>query len=372
MLKRIYADNYKCFVNFELKLDELVVLLGRNGAGKSSLLDGLSALRNLLSGKPRLIDPDAFPAETLTQWETRNVQVFELDVDIRETGSLTYRLEIEHQPAQERARILLERLAAPEGPLFEFNRGTVQLYRDDHSRGPSFAGDWSQSWLARFTGHRDNPRPARFLDWMSRLVICGVHPPSMGAESRTEETVLNRDGSNFSGWYRSMIQERPDRTQALTKALSDVVGGFKGLRLEKVGKDARVLKASFDFDHDGGYELPFDRLSDGQRALVFLYAILYMNRGNGYTLLLDEPDNYVALAEIQPWLMALSDRIGDDIHQAIMCSHHPEVIDYLGYEHGILLDRTDAGPVTARRAADLNLDGTLRLSEVIARGWETS
>jgi len=371
MLQRIYIDNYKCFVNFELRFDDLVVLLGRNGTGKSSLLDVLCALRNLLSGRPRLTDADAFPSDTLTQWQTRNVQVFELEVDMPSTGPLTYRLEVEHERAQKRARILLERLAAPQGPLFEFKAGTVQLYRDDHSKGPSFPGDWSQSWLARFMPHKDNPRPARFLDWIARLVVCGVYPPAMSAESTTEETVLKRDGSNFSGWYRDLIQERPDRTQALTEALSDVVTGLKGLRLERVGQDARALKASFDFGRDGAYELPFDRLSDGQRALVFLYAILHMNRGHGHTLLLDEPDNYVALSEIQPWLMTLSDQIGEDIPQAIICSHHPEVIDYLGYEHGVLLDRSDAGPVTARRVADLNLDGALKLSEVMARGWET-
>ena len=32
MIKRIYIDNYKCFVNFELRLQELTLLVGRNGA----------------------------------------------------------------------------------------------------------------------------------------------------------------------------------------------------------------------------------------------------------------------------------------------------------------------------------------------------
>ncbi len=45
MIKRLYIDNYKCLVNFDLKLDELSLLLGPNGVGKSSVLDVVYALR---------------------------------------------------------------------------------------------------------------------------------------------------------------------------------------------------------------------------------------------------------------------------------------------------------------------------------------
>ncbi|MYI02936.1 MAG: AAA family ATPase, partial [Gammaproteobacteria bacterium] len=51
MIKRLYVDNYKCFVNFDLHLQSLTLLLGRNGAGKTSVLDIMFALRELLSGR---------------------------------------------------------------------------------------------------------------------------------------------------------------------------------------------------------------------------------------------------------------------------------------------------------------------------------
>lgn len=369
MLKRIYVDNYKCLVNFELRLDEITVLLGSNGTGKSSVLEVVCALRNLLSGRPKLTDSDAFPTQTLARWQARTTQTFELDIDSENTGPLTYRLEIEHDPRTERARVILERLVAPRGPLFEFRKGDVQLYRDDHSAGPRFTGDWSQSWLARFTSHKDNPRPARFLEYIERLVVCGLYPPAMAAESRAEESVIARDGSNFSAWYRGMLQERPDLGQAHSEALSELLEGFQGLRLERVGEDARVLKVVFL--HGDRYELRFDRLSDGQRALIFLYALLYMNETPGQTLFLDEPDNYLALPEIQPWLMALSEAIGERVPQAIICSHHPELIDYLAPEQGRLLERAGGGPTTVRDVAALGSGGGLKLSEILARGWES-
>ena len=38
-LKRIYADNYKCLLNFELRLREITQLVGQSGAGKTAVSD---------------------------------------------------------------------------------------------------------------------------------------------------------------------------------------------------------------------------------------------------------------------------------------------------------------------------------------------
>ena len=48
---------------------------------------------------------------------------------------------------------------------------------------------------------------------------------------------------------------------------------------------------------------------------------------------------YVALHEIQPWLLELADACGERVPQAVICSHHPELLDYLGGENGLLLQR---------------------------------
>ena len=45
MLTRLYADNFRCLTNFELRLDETNVLLGPNGTGKTSVLDALRRMQ---------------------------------------------------------------------------------------------------------------------------------------------------------------------------------------------------------------------------------------------------------------------------------------------------------------------------------------
>ncbi len=367
MLKRLYVDNYKCLVNFEVSFGELGLLLGPNGAGKSSVLDVMFALRQILSGAAMLADAEIFPASTLTSWQSRRVQTFEIDVEL-EGDLVRYRLEVEHVAEARRAKVRSEQLTAGGKPLFSFVEGEVQLYRDNHSEGPRFSADWFMSDLARVPPGKDNKKLSRFLDFVRNIMVCGLYPRSLLTESRTEDAVLARDGANFSAWYRHVLQERQDLVPAYLQAVSEVIQGFKGIRLEKVGLDARAFVVILEAQ-SGRYELKLDEMSDGERALVVLYAILHLASGQASAVFLDEPDNYVALPELQPWLLALKDARGGTVAQAILSSHHPELIDYLGADAGIWLKRGENGPTQVVSLA-APAEGSLKLSELIARGWQ--
>ena len=367
MFRRLWVDNYKCLVNFELRLGEMSLLLGSNGSGKTSVLNVVHALRQLLSGKVRVTDPGVFPTHTLTRWDRRDSQVVEVEVALAD-DVLRYRLEVEHARATKRARIRLEELVANGDALFRCEMSAVQLYRDDGSVGPKYHVDWTESALARVAPRPDNKRLTAFLKFFSRVVVCGLIPPAYRAESVGESEQLSPDGRNFADWYRHAIQEHPDRVPAFVDDLQNAIGGFRGMRLEKVGQEARsvVIMQENEGMH---YEMRLDEASDGERALATLYALLHLGQGN--TLLLDEPDNYVGLPEIQPWLIALSDACGNAVPQAVLCSHHPEAIDYLGSHSGILLRRESSGVVTPHYQPPPEAENSsLKLSELIARGWE--
>jgi predicted ATPase len=368
MIKRLYIDNYKSLVNFNLPLGELTLLIGPNGVGKTSVLDVMFALRRLLSGDAKITDADAFPTPTLTRWQKRDKQVFEVDV-VLNGDELRYRLEVEHERPTRKARIALERLESKGKPLFEFQRGEVHLYRDNHTPGPIYSADWTESALARVPPGRDNAQLTRFLEFVRKVIVCGLYPASFETESSSEDAVLRRDASNFASWYRHVLLERQELVPDFTAALQEVIDGFRGIRMEKVGLDTRALMVMFD-QFKERYELRLDEISDGQRALIALYSLVRLAAGQGYTLFLDEPDNYLALTEIQPWIIGLADACGAEVPQAVLCSHHPELIDYLGGDRGLLLQRESSGATVVRSSSDLAVEGGLKLSEVIARGWE--
>jgi predicted ATPase len=368
MLKRLYVDNYRCLVNFTLEFQELTLLIGSNGSGKSSVADVLIALRELLSGRGRVTDSALFPTRSLTRWQDRNLQVFELTSNLEDEGDLIYRLEIDHKRESRQARIVLESLATDQKPLFEFRMGEVQLYKDDYQKGPQYSADWTESALARVGARPINRRLTKFVEFLRSASICSLDPKRFQAEARTEESLLQPDGGNFASWYRHQIQEQQDRIVDILTDLQKVVDEFQSIRMERVGSEARVLTVVLE-RREGRYELRLDELSDGQRALIALYALIQL-AGERDVLFLDEPDNFLALAEIQPWLMALSDAVGRRPRQAILCSHHPELIDYLGGASGVLLKRESSGSITTRRLSEIPADAGLKLSEIIARGWE--
>ena len=107
MIRRFYADNFRCLVNFELELDELNVFLGANGTGKSSVFDVLWKIQRLVC-RGRKVD-EVFPQRDLSKLyaddEDGTVrQTFETDVGI-EGCFYRYRLVIGHDVQRRRMRI---------------------------------------------------------------------------------------------------------------------------------------------------------------------------------------------------------------------------------------------------------------------------
>ena len=370
MFKRLYVDNYKCFVNFTLDIQELTLVAGNNGSGKTSVLDIMQALRELLSGRANIVDPRVFPPSSITAWQSGNIQTYELDAEL-DGDDLRYRLEVEHEINPSRSRILKESLTTSKGErLFQFQVGEVRLYLDDHSEGPVYSADWSESALARVPSRHDNVRLTSFLDAVRSILVCGLYPASFQQETTRHDETLDRDARNFSAWYQHIQLEAPGQVERFRRAIAEVIDGLDQIRLQKTGLNTRALM--IDFVGDGRrYELALNEISDGQRALIALYALIHFSAGRGYTLFLDEPEKYVALSEIQPWLMELDERCGNDIPQALVCSHHPETINFLGAAHGVWLYRERAGMTKVCELSDsaLKNDSGLTLSEIVARGW---
>ena len=151
-----------------------------------------------------------------------------------------------------------------------------------------------------------------------------------------------------------------------------MIDGFEGLDLKGPPSGTRLLQVAVRTGGDGkgkSQQYGFDELSDGQRALVGLYTLLHCALTDHSTLCIDEPDNFVALREIQPWLSDILDRSQENGSQVLLISHHPELLNQLATRNGIIIERTDAGPTRVRPFAPPD-DWTLTPAEIIARGWE--
>ncbi|MCI0674981.1 MAG: AAA family ATPase [Phycisphaerales bacterium] len=386
MLKRLLIENYRAITSLELHLGPKQLLLGRNGSGKTSIFDVLSAVRDLVVEGEKCLD--VFPLSTVPRWLRSDKpglvkQRVELDVE-GEPGILRYLLILEQNERLGTSRIFEEELSTENGkPVFSFKEGKVQLYDDqgtDYIRpGPTYTHEWGRSALSSVLSGKDNVRLTWFRGRMRELHCVRIDAPRMSSRSEQEDARPARDLSNFASWYRHALVANASIGSSFLDGIREVIGGMSSLDLDELGQGIRVLRAKFDKPSEVSgsrsgkstktFSLDFSELSDGQRALIGLYALLYFMVRENATLCIDEPDNFVALAEIQPWLFGVQDRIDDLGAQVVIASHHPELLNLLAPEHGIVLERTGSGPTRAHRYS-ANNDSELSPAERVARGWE--
>jgi hypothetical protein len=366
MLKRVFADNFRALVNFELRPGHLSLLLGGNGSGKTSVFDVLGKLRDLIVL--------GLPASELfsfskTRWDTRDVQRFELDVESN-GGTYRYALEIQH-PVETPGKpfIRSENVTFEGALLYRFSAGEVQLYRDDQSVGPVFPFRPDQSFLPNLDppGAKQMARLTGFKNFMAGLWIVQPNPFAVETVSKQDQVFLARDGRNFASFFSYLNSERPEARTELEGLLSDAIPGFRNLLFRRLG-EAKLLLASFSVEDKPSNEYNLLELSEGQRVLTILYAAICGLVRAGAVLCFDEPDNFVSLPEIQPWLQFLRDSLDTRGGQAMIVSHHPEVIDYLALDSLWRFERP-SGPVIAR-PYEADVLSPLKLSELVARGAE--
>jgi predicted ATPase len=360
-IARLYANNYRCFVNFELRPERRSLLLGYNGSGKSSVFDVLYAIRSLVWSN---VDAkDAFPSDTAAKFSGSSEQRFELDVET-ERGMLRYALLLAHDLEKNTAAITFEELSLDDKPAYRFANGEVQLYGDGPTKGP-FPFSPQRSFLASLD---PKARPSPIADFKAFVALCWSlrpDPTRIGASAPGEDPELDRNATNFASVCRHLLQEEPDLMQGAHEALREVIPGFRHLRMQSAGR-AKVLVATFQYPAGRAYDLDFEALSDGQKALIVLYVLLHGRAHYLDVLCLDEPDNFVSIREIQPFLTELADVSDETGLQVLLISHSPEVIDYVGASGAILFERPEGGHTRVRT---VEATGPLRLSERMARGW---
>jgi predicted ATPase len=367
MITRLYANNFRCLVAFEAQFESFGVFCGPNGAGKSSVFDALKLIRNLATGDCFLGgegDRDVGRLE-FTNWLDSTVQEFEIGVTA-EGHSFEYLLHIEQDASDKKPRIVQERAICDKRTLFARDLDGVRFQKTSGVQ-TGFPLDWRQAALASIQP-AGNLRDIEILQQaISKLLILRPSPRGVEKESKGESGHPDLYMGNLTSWYRSLYQEQ-DWTDALRDSLQDVWPDFKSFRLVDVGLNTKALQLRFEGSngHKAGI-LFFDQLSDGEKSLVGLYMLrAALATGATQTVLIDEPDNYVGLPELQPWVLSLRELL-DENHQALLISHHPEILSNAGEDCGRYLWRDNHTSPT--RIGPLKGPEGLSAGEAIARGW---
>jgi len=363
MLKRLYIDNFRCFVNFEYKPERKQLLLGANGSGKSSLLEAVRLLKEFVKGRDI-----PFTQSSRTRWQDRPFQVFEIEALIDEK-LFVYRAEIAYSSKLSVPLVSVERLTVDGATSFELVDGEMRSRFEGTELSSFLRGEARESSLQ--LASYGNPRVYQFVQWMDT-----VHCFKIDAyETKMEETAdaasifPDYEMEYMASWYRGLIEADPDGNDAYRASMREVLAGFLNLRFSSEDDGVKKLRADFSSPAQGKLTFSLHELSDGQRYLIAIYMILHFLIAKGHTVFLDEPDSCISLREIQPWLLAAEDAVEESKGQLILISHHPEILNYWAREYGLLFSREENGHVRTkpyREVAETGLDP----AETIARGWE--
>lgn len=368
MLRLLRANNFKCLDGFELRLDGHALLMGLNGSGKSTVVELLDRLRGFWVAGDK--STDCFPGSTRTRWGSQQPQAFEIYL---ETSGHPLRLRVALGPADQGqpVRIVEEDIEGLD--ISVHRRGDVPiafgpghiiqqqvLVPDELSVLPLVFGKFTQL-----------PGAALAMNDAASFIPFRIEPATMETMAQAPSAVLRFDGRNFSSWLLAHQRYSPNTYQGIARRAADVLKGFVGFEFLPEGDQYRLITRWRSTAHSSGgpngatrsYDM--GELSDGQRLILVLSALVEIAGQRELAMILDEPDNYVALQEIQPLLLSLMDL---STLQLIVVSHHPEVIDLMAKDYGYVLAREDdQGPVRVKRWQAP--PGTmLPASELVSRG----
>jgi AAA15 family ATPase/GTPase len=365
MLTRVYIDNFRSFVNFEYEPEGKQLLLGPNGSGKSSLLEAIRYVKEFVEG-----GENQFTQSTPTRWQDKALQVVEIEALLDES-KYVYRLEIRFAKTKQYS-VNLESLTVSGIPVFKLENGQIQFFLDDSNEITALPFENTKSSLQ--LAQLSNVHVRRFVEWMKNSVHCfriDAYPGTMDESADREEQQPDYELDNLAGWYRHLVGASPTENVAYLNSMKEVMDGLQALRFSS--DEDGVLQLRADFATPTGKKVTYSisELSDGQRYLLALYMILHFTIAEGDTVFIDEPDNFISVREIQPWLMAAEQAVEDHHGQLIVISHHPEFLNQWATEHGLRFFREANGHVRTEKFK-ANLETYLQPSELIARGWEKS
>jgi hypothetical protein len=311
-----------------------------------------------------------------TRWLDLPFQIFEIEAELGGQQYI-YRLEIQFKGDHE-PKILGESLKLGSDLIIEYSYGLPLPIK--YSSGPGkpleflnpaqAAYDFTtQSTVAFLSNSSDASRT--FCKWLQESLHCyRINPSAMETVGQYNSPYpLAFDTSNLPSFYRRKDENDKVGADQFLSSLKKSIEGLANLSFSLLPGENGLLIVTFD-KQGSNWKFELNELSDGQKCLIALYMILHFLIAKGHTVILDEPDNYVSLREIQPWLLAVEEAVDNSKGQLILISHHPEILNQWSQEYGVQFVREENGQVRPPAKFKTDYEGVLKPSEVIARGWE--
>ena len=396
-LKSIEAHNFKSFRDLQVELNDLNVLIGANGAGKSNVLSllrfirdaatfgledavslqgGIGYLTNLSLGDQEpfrlvlTITPETEPRRLLDIQSQYKISLIEVKyflslsgggsaggLVVREAkatlefsisghtdvansvGVITY----DRSGGQSKLDVLLPAGIKAEEIFGYYDAAMLGSYPESSPSSSTVSGTlFGRGWFPLV------PSNLAGGQWGNAISQVGVFDLNIKllkqAFQLNAKASLEEDGSNLAIVLRRILVDAAQR-RMLTNLLRDVLPFIADIETEQYADRFLLLKLRESYNKEA---LPASLLSDGTVYVVALIVALYFSRRS--LIAIEEPEKH-----IHPYLLARVAELLKDAAQRtpiIVTTQNPELVRYVDLQSLLLVTRDKEGYSTIRRPAE--------------------
>jgi predicted ATPase len=326
MLKEIYIDNFRRFINQRIEFSETMLIKGRNGTGKTTLIELVRRLKRfIINNDSTGYVSQLFTAEDVPRWLSADYGQVLTHIELKvqtDDGEYAYKLKIQLSQRDGKVRIYSEQLAMNNETIYisDISEDNAHVRTDD-GRDFIYGFDWHHSGL--LTTSRVSKRVRLFLDEMEHRIHAFILEPDTILTDESQSESLAFTGYNFSRWYSKMLTQDIESASDVLKSYREFLPNCKRafldnnneFTIEETGADRRV------------FDIRFSELSTGQKKLCIYYAIFKLFPENS-TFILDEFENHLSPNELQPLYDMLQTQQDERNVQVILVSHHDKTINW--------------------------------------------
>jgi len=363
--------NFKNFADAEIDLSKpMTLLIGRNGSGKSNVIEGVELLAELIKGRAL---NDISDVGRSSNFEIRGgiencISKNNLSVDSElellkklnrfqlgfyskisfeeEKINFFYNIDIRTSGIPQVAG---ESVAIDDEFFFRAmsteNNGVLSVSQNIKLNQTSVSSNKEKFFPANISVYSDYAKLIRFIDIDDKLIkkfkflfymkkyiesvfIFDIHPRSIRNYERIGQSELTKNGSNISSVLYSLKENNPDILKQILERIRQLPEEFF-VDFEFITTSANDV--IFAFKHEDGTIIDARLLSDGTlRALAILTALETVPEGS--RIIIEEIDNGVHASRVHVLIDAIWEASNRRNLNTLITTHNPATLDSLNDE----------------------------------------
>jgi predicted ATPase len=363
-VKKIRITGFRRLREVEIEMRPLMVLIGANSVGKTSILDAVSLLSASAAGKLNIaLNSIGGVADVSTHGQSRKITL-EAEMDCPGHKPLQYQLEVEARG--QGYGIPLERLSqAREGehpePFKHIDSHNQDIKYFDKEAGKIVRPIWEhnplESSLSQVPKMFEQPEELRrTLSSVSQYHVLPIGPraPVKLPQQMKPALLPGKDGEDLVPFLYNLRESARDRYEIIEDTLRAAFPGFEGLNFPAAAAGMLSLTWKEKQFRDPIYA---HQLSEGTLRFLWLVSLLQSSNLSTVTMI-DEPE-----VSLHPELLSL---LADLMREAakrtqiIVATHSDRLIRFLEPREVVVMDIGKEGHALVHWADSMDLEEWLK------------